>query len=474
MPKLLAIDDEPAILHAFRRVFDGPDVTLLTASNAREGMESLCRHKPDVVILDINLPDESGLSMYRRINQHDAKIPVVFITGQGTTDTAIEAIKGGALDYLFKPLDIDKLREAVSTAFEVRRSMNTTATPSADTTGLDIEETIVGRCEPMNEVYKFIGRVAAQDVPVLITGESGTGKELVARSIWRHSRRADKPFMAINCAAIPESLIESEFFGHEKGAFTGADRLHIGKFEQCAGGTLFLDEITEMTPASQATLLRVLQEHVLTRVGGHDLIPTDVRVIAATNHPETELVSGRHCRRDLYYRLSVSTVHLPPLRQRGQDINLLADYFTARYSDELGKQAVSIADDARAQLNQYHWPGNVRELQSVIKQALLNAIGPTLIQEFFPSTIRDMQNHSSPAQPVQTQGGADIAQWDGFISDQLIGGASNLHRDAMSILEKHLLHRVLKHTGGNQRQAAVVLGISRSTLRARLKLLDPA
>ncbi len=474
MPTILAIDDEPAILHAFRRVFDEPGMTLITAQSAIEGLRCLREHSPDVVILDINLPDVSGLKVYEQINQHDAHVPVVFITGHGTTDTAIQAIKNGALDYLFKPLDIRKLREAVSTAFEVRQYMQAGVTGDVGPEKMAEDDLLVGRCEAMNLVYKFIGRVAAQDVSVLITGASGTGKELVARSIWRHSRRANRPFTAVNCAAIPESLIESEFFGHEKGAFTGADRRHIGKFEECAGGTLFLDEISEMTPSAQAKLLRVLQEKVLTRVGGHEIIPADVRIIAASNHAESDLANGVHCRRDLYYRISVSSVYLPPLRERGQDIQLLTDHYIERFGEELGRPAMSINDEARDLLQQYPWPGNVRELQSAIKQALLHTVGSTLIPDFLPTTIRHYGSQAYSASTRADTSNADfnLNDWDSFIARQLQSNASEIHANAMAIVEKHLINRVMAHTQNSQRQAASILGISRSTLRTKMKIYD--
>src|SRR5262245_33458276 len=258
MPTLLIIDDEPSILHAFRRAFRDPALTLETASSAAEGVELVLKRRPDVVILDIHLPDQSGMDAFRRIKQIDARIPVVFITGHGTTDTAIEAMKLGAYDYLLKPLELAPLRELVDRALEISRLMHVPALMEVDQApAAGPAEVLVGRCPAMQDVYKAIGRVAPQDVTVLILGESGTGKELVARAIYHHSRRHAGPFLAINCSAIPEQLLESELFGHEKGAFTGADRKRIGKFEQCNGGTLFLDEIGDMSAMTQSKILRV-------------------------------------------------------------------------------------------------------------------------------------------------------------------------------------------------------------------------
>ena len=292
MPVLLVIDDEPAILHAFRRGFQQADVTVLTAASAAEGLAMVTQHDPDVVLLDLALPDLSGLDVFRRIHQRNPKIPVIFITGHGTTDTAIEAMKLGAFDYLLKPLELAHLRELVARACAISRLMRVPAV-TEDEPIQEPADVLVGRCPAMQDVYKAIGRVAPQDVTVLIRGETGTGKELVARAIYHHSRRAAAPFLAVNCAAIPETLLESELFGHERGAFTGAERKRIGKFEQCSGGTLFLDEIGDMTPLTQAKILRVLQAQQFERVGGNETIQTNVRIIAANRDLEHLSAAGR-------------------------------------------------------------------------------------------------------------------------------------------------------------------------------------
>ena len=323
MATLLVVDDEASILLAFRKAFREPAVTVLTAGTAAEGLEVARQQHPDVIVLDVHLPDLSGLEMLRRLRELDARSLVIFITGRSTTDTAIEAMKLGAYEYLLKPLELSTLRQVVDRALTISRLMHVPAVLAAAEDVDERADAIVGNCPPMQEVYKAIGRVAAQDVTVLITGESGTGKELVARALYQHSRRARGPFLPINCAAIPEHLLESELFGHEKGAFTGADRRRIGKFEQCQGGTLFLDEVGAMSPLTQSKLLRALQEQTFERLGGNETIHTDVRVLAATNMDlEAAVASGRF-RQDLYYRLSVFTIHLPPLRMRGDDLNLL-------------------------------------------------------------------------------------------------------------------------------------------------------
>src|SRR5437588_11076247 len=383
VPTLLVIDDEEFILHAFRQNFREPAYTLLTATSAQEGVE-LVRHRPDAVILDVHLPDSSGLETFEQIRRTDARIPVILITGHGTTELAIEAIKRGAFDYLLKPPELPQLREIIARACASSRLMSVPAVVPDEVLPQGPADVLVGRCPSMQEVYKAVGRVASQDVNVLILGESGTGKELVARAIYQHSRRADKPFLAINCAAIPEALLESELFGHEKGAFTGADRKRIGKFEQCNGGTLFLDEIGDMTPLTQTKVLRALQDQHFERVGGNETIRTDVRLIAATNRDLKGLAAAGQFRSDLYYRLSVFTIPLPPLRERAEDLPLLVEHFLKRFGRDLGKAVDRASPETLELLRQYPWPGNLRELQSVLKEALLRASGPVLVPEFLP------------------------------------------------------------------------------------------
>ncbi len=332
MPTLLVIDDEPSVQYAFRRVFGDERVKVLAAQTAAEGRARAAADRPDVIVLDIQLPDGSGLDLFRELHTAQPKRPVVFITAHGTTETAIEAMKGGAFDYLVKPLDLDRLSALLGRAFDAARLMQTAAILPQD----EGEDRIVGRSSVMQEMCKTIGRVAPQDVNVLILGESGTGKELVARALYQHSRRAEQPFLAINCAAIPENLLESELFGHEKGAFTGAERKRIGKFEQADGGTIFLDEIGDMAAPLQAKILRVLQDQRFERLGGNEQVRTRVRVLAATNQDLARLVDEGRFRKDLYYRLNVVTIAVPPLRERPGDVAELAHYFLFRFDRELG------------------------------------------------------------------------------------------------------------------------------------------
>ncbi|HEV3446741.1 MAG TPA: sigma-54 dependent transcriptional regulator, partial [Gemmataceae bacterium] len=320
MPTLLVIDDEQSVRYSFQRVLEGDGTTVLTTGTAAEGLKAVREQAPDVVVLDIQLPDRSGLDLFQDLHELDPKRPVIFITAHGTTETAIEAMKRGAFDYLVKPVDLERISQVLGRAYEAARLMHVPAVLPAEESG----DRIVGRSHIMQEMCKAIGRIAPQDVNVLILGESGTGKELVARALYHHSRRANLPFLAINCAALPETLLESELFGHEQGAFTGAVRRRIGKFEQCDGGTLFLDEIGDMAPSLQAKMLRVLQEQRFERVGSNETLQTRVRVLAATNHDLDQLVAEGRFRKDLYYRLNVVRIVAPPLRARVDDIAELA------------------------------------------------------------------------------------------------------------------------------------------------------
>jgi two-component system nitrogen regulation response regulator GlnG len=463
MSSLLVVDDEPAILHAFRRAFSRPGVTVLTAASGKEGLDLAEQSRPDVIVLDINLPDISGLDVFRQIHDSDARTPVIFITGHGTTDTAIEAMKHGAFDYLFKPLELSQLEQVVEHAFEVSRMMRVPAVMETEPTAQNAD-LLIGRSAKMQEVYKAIGRAAPQDITVLILGETGTGKELIARAIYQHSSRSKGPFQAVNCAAIPETLLESELFGHEKGAFTGADRRRIGKFEQCAKGTLFLDEIGDMTPLTQAKILRVLQDQRFERVGGNETIQANVRLIAATNRPLEKLIAEERFRSDLYYRLSGFTIHLPPLRERGGDIALLTHYFLKRFSEQLGKPVQQITPEALQVLETYAWPGNVRELESTIKQAMLRATAPVLMVQDLPPALPD----SDAARGTRV---AETNQLEQYIDHQVKLGGPQVFDDAVATVKRHLLVAALKLAEGNQVHAASILGITRSTLRNEIRKL---
>ncbi len=464
MQTLLVIDDEASICKAFERAFTRETIAVLTAKDGAEGERLFKEAKPDVVVIDLSLPDTDGLILFKRLRVVDPRVPFIFITGHGTVQSAIEATKLGAYDYLFKPLELDEIRTLLDKAFNLSRMVRVQpilAESDTDETGSD--DAIVGRCHAMKEVYRAIGRVASQNLTVLLLGESGTGKEVVAQAIYHHSARATGPFQAINCAAIPDALLESEIFGHEKGAFTDAHRQRIGKLEQADGGTLFLDEVGDMSPMTQAKLLRVLQDQTFERVGGNTPIKVDVRIIAATNHDLKKLVSEGLFRSDLYFRLSVVTIHLPPLREREDDLRVLAEYFLRRYSNEFGKDIRTIASETLELLGGYHWPGNVRELESVMKQSLLTARGNILLPDFLPPLGDGGRSFSDSNDPEFLS--------ERFVAERLEAGTDNLYAEAISIAERQLLRQVLTHTAGNQLKAASLLGISRVTLRSKLKAL---
>jgi len=501
MPTLLIIDDDLLTLRSLAQLFRQRHFTVLTAPSAAEGLAIFARQTPDVVLLDIGLPDLSGLETFQKLNELDARTPVIFITGYGTTDTAIEAMKLGAYDYLVKPLDPERLQELVARTASMSQLMRVPIEGTPAEPGSQLPYALVGNSLPMQEVYKAIGRVAPMDLTVLILGESGTGKELVARAIYQHSRRANGPFLAINCAAIPEALLESELFGHEKGAFTGADRRRIGKFEQCHGGTLFLDEIGDMSALTQTKILRLLQDQQFERVGGSETIQTDVRLIAATNRNLHHLATGDsahpawptavdgvatplpdrrsypdrrrsaaphavgHFRHDLYFRLSGITITLPPLRDRGDDLGLLVDHFIRRFNPELGRDVRQVAPETMRLLEQHPWPGNIRELQGVIRQALLLATGPVLLPEFLPPLLRGHGTNRPPKTAVGLPG------WEQLLEERLQLDTQDLYPEALALMERDLISRVLAYTEGNQLQAARMLGISRLSLRRKIRSL---
>ena len=455
--RILLIDDDTIVVaeqvrHALATLH------VEVAGSGAEGLACVRRETPDAVLLDLRLPDASGIAIYEAIRAHDARIPVIFITTAKNADTAIEAMKLGAFDYLYKPLEIEQLRRVVGQALEVARLREPVSLDVATDTS---SGALLGVSRAMLDIYKAIGRVAAQDVTVLITGESGTGKELVARALCQHSVRANAPFLALNCAAIPENLLESELFGFEKGAFTGADRRRIGKFEQCNGGTLLLDEIGDMPIALQAKILRVLQEQTFERLGGTETIHTDVRVIASTHRDLKTRSADNAFRSDLYYRLGVFTIHLPPLRDRGEDVPVLVRHYVNQFSRELGREITYVAPEAMALLEAYPWPGNVRELQSVIRQALLHASGTVLLPAFLPELAA-----TPGAAPRSTD--LDLA---GFIRDRLVPGATNLSAETHREVDRLLYTLTLEFTRGNHRDAAKLLGISRQTLRVRMRAL---
>jgi len=464
MGRILVIDDEPGVLHAFQGMFTGLGHSVRTAATGEEALERIRKDPPDVVVSDLCLPGMSGLDAFRQIRSENLKLPVIIMTGWGTMDTAIEATKLGAFDYQLKPFEPESMLAAIEHALESVRLMrrNVELNPGVAEAATDA---IIGDSPGMQGVFKAIGRVAATDATVLIRGESGTGKELVARALYQHSLRATLPLLVVNCVAIPEPLLESELFGHERGAFTGAHVRKIGKFEQANQGTVFLDEVGDVSLAVQAKVLRILQEKTFERVGGNETIRADVRVLAATNRNLEQAINDGAFREDLYHRLNVVTIAIPPLRDRRSDIPKLIGYFVERYARELKIERPIISDDANQELVSYDWPGNVRELENCIYRTLIFTRG-----------------YAIQASDVHRARGALQASVEGLTDDvdeQLLMGIISRHLDKyggvdaherlMAQLERLTIAEALQRTVGNRTRAAQLLGIPRPTLHAKIQ-----
>ena len=485
--RLLVVDDEPAIRALFEHVFANSGIEVVPAESAKQALKLIAESTPDAVMLDVVLPDGDGLDVFEQIKAIDAQLPVVIMTGGQDGQTAIKAMQQGALDYLVKPLDVRSLNKVVRQALEVRRLMVEPVSIEQTDEAPIIGSSMIGCSPAMQEVFKAIGRVAAQNISVLIRGESGTGKELVARAIYQNGQRSDKPFVAINCAAIPEALLESELFGHEKGSFTGADRKRIGKIEQCDGGTLFLDEIGDMEAPLQSKLLRVLQEKQFERVGGSETISADVRILAATHQGIEEMCESGKFREDLYYRLNGYTVSLPAVRDRENDVELLIEFFRKTANQELGKEIARIAPEAIAKLKAYSWPGNVRQLQSVVHQAIVQSSGTVLLADFLPNLINresggqpiaaatDLVETSETAAESTTPQPAKEEELSESISDLIQRHRSHysatLYDNVIEEVERELIATILNGCGGNLTEAAKQLGITRTTVRSKVNKL---
>lgn len=471
MANVLVIDDDRAIGEMVRRSLEKIGLVSVTAMTAQQGLTAIQTKAPEVVLLDIMLPEASGLDVFLQIREMDRRLPIIFITSGTDSSTAIRAMQLGGFDYVTKPLDLPALNDLVEQAVATRRMMNTpVALPMSEVTDGD-GESFVGTSSSMLDVFKAIGRVAAQNVPVLIRGESGTGKELVARAVYQNSNRVHECFMAVNCAALPDSLLESELFGHEKGAFTGADKQRVGKFEACNGGTIFLDEIGDMSPLVQGKILRLLQQQEFERVGGNTTIRTDVRVITATNLDLDQMVRDGEFREDLFYRLNGITITLPPLRDRGEDVTLLLEHYLKICAKEMGKRDIDgISPEALEILKNYRWPGNVREMQSVIRQSLLNANGPVIVPSFLPPEVAGRATHGGGEHGTEACGNptgvaSDLAP---FVNRRLAAESRDLYAETLAQMERYLITRVLQSADGNQTRAAEILGITRGKIRDRV------
>ncbi|TSA26287.1 MAG: sigma-54-dependent Fis family transcriptional regulator [Bacteroidetes bacterium] len=462
MNKILIVDDEPAVRYSFKKLLKEENLEVLEAADGVDAMRIFRQKMPDLVVMDIEMPGMTGLETIRRLKEINPQIPVIVMTAFGSTDRVIEAMKQGAYEYLEKPFDIGKMRSVIREALETRLLSEGGIHLSPAGKESPPPERIVGNSQAIKEVYKLIGRVAASDAGVLITGESGTGKELVARAIHMHSNRADKPFLTINCAAIPDSLLESELFGYEKGSFTDASKSKAGKFETADTGTIFLDEIGDMSLPLQSKLLRVIQEGTFERLGSNHTQQVDVRIIAATNKNLEQGIIHRTFREDLYYRLKVITITLPPLRMRREDIPLLTEYFIARHNQALKNPEITIPRETMDTLLTYAWPGNVRELENVIKRALLlsknQILTPDLLSLGHAEESRSEPQKDSPALLSTIHFPADPETFEG-----------NLYRQVIDQAEKELLRQTLIHTRGNQVKTAKLLGISRVMLHHRMK-----
>jgi len=459
---ILIIDDDAQLRHSFEKLLTQEGHTVQTAPTGEAGITIVKEAPPDLVITDVRLPGLSGLETFRTLRDIEPQLPVIVMTAFGTTETAIEATKLGAFDYVLKPFEVPDILTLIDQALEASRFMRSKVEMDAfpETTS---GEAIVGRSKAMQEIYKAIGRVSSTDATVLIRGESGTGKELVARAIYQHSLRGDKPFVVINCVAIPETLLESELFGYEKGAFTGAVRRRVGKIQQAHRGTVFLDEIGDMPLSIQAKILRLLQEKSVERLGGRETIPVDVRIIAATNRDlETALAEGRF-REDLYYRLKVVTLWLPPLRDRMDDIPLLVDYFLPRFCREMATDNPGVSEEAKAFLSGHSWPGNVRELANAVQKALIfSRGGPINLEDITPALGTE---HVSVGTDKTLE--KVIHQWvrETLGSDT----AKNKFNSLVDRFSRILIAEALNLTSGNRTRAAELLGMSRPTLLSRIE-----
>ncbi len=462
MSMIYVIDDDDQLRMSFHKLLVEEGYDVAEAASGEKGLAMVRERVPDLVILDVRLPGMGGLKVYQFIREIDPKLPVIIMTAYGTTETAIEATKLGAFDYILKPFDIPQMLKVISQALAAGKFMRFPVgmDGSPDGTGGDA---IIGRSPAMQTVYKAIGRSAPTDATVLIRGESGTGKELVARALYQHSTRSGAPFLVINCVAIPETLLESELFGFEKGAFTGASHRRVGKIEQASGGTIFLDEIGDMPFSLQAKILRLLQEKSIERLGGRQTIPVDVRIIAATNRDLETAVSQGRFREDLYYRLKVVTIQLPPLYDRADDITLLTHYFLSKHAREIGIENPGITPEALEMLKKWRFPGNVRELENIVKKTLIyNRMTPIT-----PEDISQALDEKPPERrSALIEDEAAIHRWVGRMLTR-----SQLERpfeECMERVEGIVVKEALNLTGGNRSKAAKLLGISRPTLHAKI------
>ena len=519
---VLIIDDDAEIRYSLDRVLVGQGLQVISADSGEKGIETAKLEKPTLIFLDNRMGGISGIETLQHLRTAAPQSLVILMTAYGTTQTAIEAMKHGAFDYVLKPFDLAKLKELVSKAFKASKdSLNSEDAYEHLLNSADYAEGIVGSGEKMQQVLKQVGQVAASEATIMITGESGTGKELVARCIHRHSHRSDAPFHAVNCAAIPENLIESELFGHEKGSFTGATEAKAGQFELCHGGTLFLDEIGDMQLPTQTKILRAIQEGEIQRVGATKIKKVDVRLLAATHKNLEEMVQEKTFREDLYYRLNVVRIKTPALRERMEDLPELVDFMLQRLNSEKSTGTAEISKEAMDLLGRYPWPGNVRELENVLHSASVISKGKRILSKDLPATlISEIENKSSsesesddkleaqpsvfsevhdsadqppsvppPSEPQDDRinfGEKNVQDGQEFSGSNAPSSISieesfdiayaharqNTDRNLIETFEKEIIQRALKECGGNQVKASALLGITRATLRKRIDVFE--
>ncbi len=472
--KLLILDDDLTILELLKTVFEDDAMDILLECDGDSAIRRVREEHPNVAILDICLPKKSGLEVLQEIKKIDPGLSVIMTTGFRTTKNAIEAMKHGAYDYLTKPFEIQKIKTVVQQALECNLLSRKVryARKNVEITADELEEDImIGSSPGMIQIWKMVGKVADSDTNVLIQGESGTGKELLARAIYNNSRRSNKQFLAVNCAALPENLLESELFGHEKGAFTDAHTRRIGKFEQCHGGTIFLDEIGEMSLWNQGKLLRVLENQEFERVGGNETIKVDVRVVAATNASLLNAVREKKFRLDLFYRLRVVSFFLPPLRERLEDLPFLIDLFIRKYTKKYSKSVDGVSPGALELLESQPWEGNIRELKNVINSAVLFCKGDVLVPEDFESFLQTKSKVKkiNPDTIGDDYYQAFLEMLEPSFDTVCNKNSGNVFESMTTGLEKAIIRMAMEKTGSNQVLAAKVLGISRNTLRDRLE-----
>ncbi len=449
--RVLLVDDEPRVLTSLKMVLE-PSFDVICAQDAQEGLDMFRAESPNLVLLDVILPGTDGLSLLQTMRGEDRSVPVIMLTGTKTVKTAVDAMKLGAADYLTKPFDIEELRLIIAKTLETQELEREVRYLRAQVSNRYAFHNLIGKSQVMQDVYSKIEQIADSRTTVLITGESGTGKELVARALHYNSARRDRPFIAINCAALPETLIESELFGHEKGSFTDALARRVGQFELAHTGTILLDEIGDLSATTQAKLLRVLQEREFTRIGGLQPIKVDVRIIAATNRNLEELIRDGRFREDLYYRINVLSIHLPPLRDRGEDIPLLARHFLAKKADEEKRPPQEFSKETVELLTRYPWPGNVRELENVVEQSMVWSQGGVILPDHVPKPLRSDTRSTS-------------------LREDILAGRISLEKAVMEF-EKEIILDALKRTNYVQTHAANLLGISRRMLKYRMDTLE--